>query len=575
MKLTARRQGLVGALLVAGAVAAPAAAQGPRQAEGPFKHPPRPTTAQITAVDARTRVYILADDSMMGREAGTRGNVIGTDYIAREARRLGLQPAGENGTYFQNVPLVRRGMTADAALSAGGQALALWTDFAPLPTVEGVFTFRERLTAQNTPVIYGGRIGDAGQITPEQAAGKLVVFAAPLGPTGQPDWRFWTRGSLDRYATAAGVAITGLEGVPPALLGFLKQEQVQLGGSSAAQPNAPAGFLVTVAAAERLLGAPVSTLQPGAAGRAVTGAYAFAETPVEHPARNVIAVLPGSDPTLRAQYVAIGSHNDHDGVTREAADHDSLRIFNRILRPTGADQAPANATAQQAEQVRAAIAAIRAERPARLDSVFNGADDDASGVTAMLEIAEALAAQRVKPKRSILFVWHTAEEKGLLGSEWFSEHPTVSRDDIVAQLNIDMVGRGVPGDLPNGGPGYLQLVGSRRLSTQLGDLVEQVNTDKKHGFTFDYSMDADGHPTNIYCRSDHYNYARFGIPVTFFTTGGHFDYHMLTDEPQYIDYDKLARISALIADITRAVADRPDRLTVDKPRPDPNGQCQQ
>ena len=118
-------------------------------------------------------------------------------------------------------------------------------------------------------------------------------------------------------------------------------------------------------------------------------------------------------------------------------------------------------------------------------------------------------------------------------------------------------------------------MGSRRLSTQLGDLVEQVNREGHHNFTFDYSMDANGHTANIYCRSDHYSYARWGIPVTFFTTGGHQDYHMLTDEPQYIDYAKLASVSSLIADIALHVANRPDRLVVDKPKPDPHGECRQ
>ncbi|HEU4451495.1 MAG TPA: M28 family peptidase, partial [Longimicrobium sp.] len=173
------------------------------------------------------------------------------------------------------------------------------------------------------------------------------------------------------------------------------------------------------------------------------------------------------------------------------------------------------------------------------------------------------------------FVWHTAEEVGLFGSEYFTAHPSVPRDSIVAQLNIDMIGRGRGDDTKGGGAGYLQLVGSRRLSTQLGDLIEQVNTSGRHGFTFDYAWDANGHPANIYCRSDHYNYARWGIPVTFFTTGGHFDYHMLTDEPQYVDYDKIAKVSRLIADVAKQVGDRPERLVVDKPKPDPYGQCQQ
>jgi Zn-dependent M28 family amino/carboxypeptidase len=184
----------------------------------------------------------------------------------------------------------------------------------------------------------------------------------------------------------------------------------------------------------------------------------------------------------------------------------------------------------------------------------------------------------------MLFVWHVGEEKGLLGSRFFTDHPTVARDSIVAQLNMDMVGRGDAADevgrtkegTPiHGSSTYLQLVGSRRLSTELGNLIETVNTEGKHGMTLDYAIDADGHPSNIYCRSDHYEYARYGIPITFFTTGLHSDYHQVTDEPQYIDYDHMARVANFVADIALHVANLDHRVVVDHPKPDPNTPCRQ
>jgi Zn-dependent M28 family amino/carboxypeptidase len=212
-------------------------------------------------------------------------------------------------------------------------------------------------------------------------------------------------------------------------------------------------------------------------------------------------------------------------------------------------------------------------RPARRDSIANGADDDGSGTVTVLEIAEALAAMPEKPKRSVIFVWHTAEEKGLLGSRWFTEHPTVPREQIVAQLNMDMVGRGSAADITGGGPDYLQLVGSRRVSTELGDIVEAVNSASSRPFKFDYQFDANGHPERIYCRSDHYNYARYGIPITFFTTGLHPDYHQVTDEPQYIDYEHMTRIAGLVRDIAVRVANLDHRPKVDKPLADPTAAC--
>jgi hypothetical protein len=540
--------------------AGPVLAQAPRAAagEGPARHTARPTTAAITRDDAMTRVYVLADDSMMGRDAGTRGNVMGTDYIAAEARRIGLRPAGENGTFFQTVPMVRRTVDPQSSLTPqGGNPLKLWEDYAPLPEVEGFFDVSTTLAAQAAPVVYGGRWGDSAAIRPEQARGRFVVFSAPMAPNGRPDFRVWTQGPMTRYNGAAGIAIATLDASPPAFVSFLREEQ-----------------LVLSAAPGRRGGPPVMLVTSIAGGRTVTGGFRPLEQRTAFPARNVVAVLPGSDARLRGQYVAVGAHNDHVGIAEHAEDHDSVRVYDRLFRRGGAEDQPKELNAAETARLRAGIDSLRRIRPARRDSIFNGADDDASGSAGLLEIAQQMAAR--PPRRSILFVWHTAEEKGLFGSQYFTEHATVPRDSIVAQLNIDMIGRGRADDVERGGgAGYLQLVGSRRLSTQLGDLVEEVNRTGSHGFTFDYSMDADKHEANIYCRSDHYNYARWGIPVTFFTTGGHADYHMLTDEAQYVDFDKLVRVSRFIGSVAEAVANRDARPVVDKPKPDPYGRCQQ
>jgi Zn-dependent M28 family amino/carboxypeptidase len=218
---------------------------------------------------------------------------------------------------------------------------------------------------------------------------------------------------------------------------------------------------------------------------------------------------------------------------------------------------------------------LRRLHPARTDSIVNGADDDGSGSMGLLEIAESFARRGTHPKRSLLFVWHTGEESGLQGSRWFTDHPTVPRDSIVSQINVDMIARGGPQDEPKGGPGYLQVIGSRRLSSELGDLVETVNREGKHGMVFDYSYDANGHPDNFYCRSDHYSYARYGIPIAFLSTGGHRDYHQVTDEPEYLDYAQFARVTRFLADLAARVADLDHRVVVDQPKPDPEAPCHQ
>lgn len=572
-----------GALAAALALTAGSAAAQSRPL--PMKLTPRPTTTAITPADAMTRVYVLADDSMMGREAGTAGNVKGTDYIAREARRIGLEPAGENGTFFQTIPFFTKAVDPASGLTVDGAALRMGDDFLILPTVAGVFSFREQAQLSGAQVVYGGQLGTQRLVDPATVAGKVVVFDAPVGPNGQKTWRFWTGGELGRYGSAAAVVISAIDLVPPPLKEFLLSPQQ--GMKSEGVPTAgPVGVLVSSAAAARLLGAaPSAEMAPGTAGKTVSGLLAIRETPVPFPARNVIGILRGTDPVLRRQFVAVGAHNDHVGYTPQALDHDSVRAYNHVLRREGLEGEMETATPAQAAAIRATLDSLhRAHGGVRRDSINNGADDDASGTTAVLEIAEYLAANR--PKRSVLFVWHTGEEKGLLGSQWFTEHPTpgIDRDSIVAQLNIDMVGRGAASDETGkdasnnalrGGPNYLQLVGSRRLSTQLGDLVEEVNRTGNHGFRFDYALDANGHPGNIYCRSDHYNYARWGIPITFFTTGLHEDYHQVSDEPQYIDYQKLSNVSRLVADIARNLGNRADRPVVDKPKPDPQGQCRQ
>ncbi|MFL5385580.1 MAG: M28 family peptidase [Longimicrobiaceae bacterium] len=553
------------------ALLAPAAAA----QELPRTHAPRPTTPAITAADLMTRLYILADDSMMGRDAGKRGNVKGTDYIAAQFRRIGLEPAGENGTFFQAVPLVEKGLLPGAALSVDGAPLALRREWVPVPQVGDVIHFGQRLAAPaGVQAVFGGRVGGE-MISPEQARGKLVVLLPALGQGGATDYRFWANQRMRWYPEAAGVAVVSLEASPSGLVEYLLEPQSAIAeqGPTLTTPGA-GGMLLSAAAARRVLGADPATLAVGAAGRTVTGAFQFGERPTEAPARNVIGVLRGSDPALRGQYVMVSAHNDHVGLTTPV-DHDSVRAFNRVMRPAGANDDPGPPTAEQAARISAIRDSLRrVHGGVRMDSVMNGADDDGSGTVTLLEIAEYLAS-RPHPRRSILFMSHTAEEKGLYGSQWFTDHPTVPRDSLVAALNMDMVGRGRPEEVRGGGPYAIQMIGSRRLSTQLGALIDSLNAQRPNRMQVDYSWDAAGHPANRYCRSDHYMYARYGIPITYFSAGYHVDYHQVGDEPQYIWYDHMAHIGEFVRDVAVAVANRPQRLVVDRPKPNPNAPCRQ
>jgi Zn-dependent M28 family amino/carboxypeptidase len=162
-----------------------------------------------------------------------------------------------------------------------------------------------------------------------------------------------------------------------------------------------------------------------------------------------------------------------------------------------------------------------------------------------------------------------------VGSAWFTDHPTVPRDSIVAEIDLDMVGRGRPEDVKGGNPGYLELVGSRRLSKEFGLITDSVAAAQRPAFVINYEFDAPGHPDNDYCRADHFSYARYGIPSVNMSRGDHPDYHEVSDEPQYIDYEALARVARFAADLALTVADLDHRLVVDHPLPDPNAPCKQ
>lgn len=540
----------------------------------PRTHAPKKTRADITADDLMTRLYIFADDSMQGRDAGTAGNMRGTDYIAREVERMGLVPMGENGTFFQTLPFKTRSADPASSFTAGGAALTWGTEWVG----RGAQSFAK----QDLATIYAGSLADtATTLTPEQAAGKMIVVSFPTGGGNRA-----LRNPARRFPNAAAIAVIG----PPQLMGQLRRPQSFVDDPANPPPasatGAPPTIFLTQEGAARVFDGDIAALAAGTAGKTVSVDLRMVVAPVPFPARNVVAMIPGNDPALKGQYIAIGAHNDHIGMTATPVDHDSMRIFLHRVRPGGAEDGGKQATPEEQAQVNADLAAWRAAHPGseRQDSISNGADDDGSGSVSVLEIAEKLQSMKKKLKRSVLFVWHVGEERGLLGSAWFTDHPTVPRDSIVAQLNMDMVGRGdawdvtgqsKDGQVLRGSPGYLQIVGSRRLSTELGDIIEKVNKDKGHDLTFDYSMDANGHPMNIYCRSDHYEYARYGIPIAFFTTGGHSDYHQVTDEPQYIDYPHMTKVDRMVADVAAYLSNLDHRVVVDKEKPDPKGACRQ
>ena len=539
----------------------------------PPKTPGWVSEPAITAADLRQRLFLIADDSMMGRETGSLGAFKASAYVAAEFRRLGLEPAGDSGTYFQKVPFwdVRVDPTSRLVTSSGA-SLRLGTDFLPVS-----FAVPPRVLAQ-VPVVYAGSVADTTNLmAPAGVAGKFVVLDVAQGFDRRAIGPL-----LGRYRDALTIGIIALDQLGSEQIARIREGRPV--ADTSRNPRALALVWLSRQAAAAVLGKEPAAIAPGTAtGTTVSGQYDFARAAVAWPARNVVGILRGSDPALRNEYVSLSAHHDHVGFDHHPVDHDSLRAFNRIVRPMGADSPNRPATGEENAKIRAILDSLRAIRPPRPDSIRNGADDDGSGTVAIIEIAEAFArAQGAdRPRRSILVVSHTGEEAGLLGSRWYSDHPTVPIDSIVGEIDQDMIGRGTASDFPRGGTGaggptYLEVIGAKRISREFGELLEAANAKQPRPFVFDYTYDAPGHPLQYYCRADHYSYARYGIPSVSFSRGEHLDYHQVTDEAQYISYQDLARVTQMVHDGALAVANAPERPKRDVPKPtDPNAPCRQ
>jgi Zn-dependent M28 family amino/carboxypeptidase len=210
--------------------------------------------------------------------------------------------------------------------------------------------------------------------------------------------------------------------------------------------------------------------------------------------------------------------------------------------------------------------------PVNGDAIRNGADDDGSGTVALLAIAEALTAAPKHPRRSVLFVWHMGEERGLWGSKYFTAFPTVPIDRIVAQLNIDMIGRSKkagdtsPRNKDLSGPNELYVIGSKMMSTELGALSEAVN-ESYLKLSFNYKYDDPKDPERFFYRSDHFNYALKNIPVIFYFTGTHAEYHQPSDEVSLIDFQKYEKITRTVYATLWEIAELKTRPRVDKELP--------
>ena len=499
--------------------------------------PPRPVapppllTGDISADELRRDLFAFADDSMRGRETGTEDATRAARFIADRVERMGLEPAGDS-LFVQRVPLQRESFAPATRLSVdvNGRAapLALGTDVIPLVNL-GAGVPPPRRTAHGDVVFVGYGTTSSTPRRDDLAGldleGKVVVVinGAPSGvdsatrsaSEGQAAISDRLARILPQRPAAVVVLFTGSGAALYDQLVPELQRTVSVRNAVPEVPESQRPIPMILLGVTRA-GSPLLPAAWPSDDRAqvLKGRRLDAQVVQERSlftGFNVAAVVRGSDPVLSRTFVAFGAHYDHIGVVPPVAG----------------------------------------------DSIANGADDDGSGTVALLAIARVVQHQVVKPKRSTLFVWHVGEEKGLLGSSYFVEHPTMPIDSIVAQVNADMIGRNEPS--------LLYVVGPRaapnELSKRLGAIVDSVNLAQPRPFSVNREWDSITHPEHIYERSDHFNYARKGIPIVFLTTGLHADYHKPSDDASKIDFDKLARVARLMRDVGAAIGNSARRPT--------------
>lgn len=524
--------------------------------QAPVKITPaeRKMAETITAAQLSDYLHFIASDALGGRDTPSAGLDVAAEFLKMNLSRWGFKPGGDNGTFFQKIELTKETIDpAKTKIEAGGQAFKLNEDFYRYAG-EGTVT---------APIVFGrdGWMVKAKGIDAFKGvdvSGKIVVlsgkqfsfqtiFARPDGVT--PDDLKGKRGEdwADPLTNARQKGAAAVIIVAPAelQLGWARIGSFLSGGrvfptkleEAPAGPNPPV-MLVSGKTADALFAGETGGKEAAAAFAMSKSGTVAAETKNETMwTQNVAAIWEGSDPVLKNEFVAIGAHYDHEGTNPDA---------------------PGD------------------------DKIWNGADDDGSGTVAVLAIAEALAKAPTRPKRSTLLVWHCGEEKGLWGSEYWNKFPTVDITKVVAQLNIDMIGRSLdPNNIIKCDPNprarkpcneelskadEIYVIGSEMMSSALGAITNGTN-DAYLKLGYNKRYDDPNDKNQFFFRSDHFNYAHKGIPIVFWFDGVHEDYHRPSDTADKIDYVKMEKVTRTIFMTLLKISDLKVRPAVDKQLP--------
>lgn len=481
----------------------------------------------ITQEELKEHLYIYASDEFEGRDTGKPGQKKAIEYLKKEYEALGISSVIE-GNYFQNVPLsiVK---TPEVTMSVNGKTFSYFDDFISL-------TAAASGTIASSDIVYAGfGIDDEkySDYTNLDVKGKIVVVKAGE-PTdkagknvisGEKKASKWSNG---RQAISAKRNAAKKNGAKALFFmdnslferysRFFKNREANGGSNNLSLPTKKDAdteiyhFLISEKMGKALVKNINKSTKTATVATKVDMSFKSIKTPMA--SENVAAMIKGSEKP--DEYIIISAHLDHVGTNAKG-------------------------------------------------EIFNGADDDGSGTVSLLEVAEAFKTATDKghgPKRSVIFLHVTGEEKGLLGSRYYTDYePLVPLANTVANLNIDMVGRIDP--KRKGDRNYIYLIGSDKLSTDLHNISEKINKEFTN-IELDYTYNDENDPNRFYYRSDHYNFAKNNIPIIFYFNGTHDDYHKASDTPDKINYDLLENRSRLVFHTAWELANRENRIVVDK-----------
>jgi len=512
--------------------------------------------ASVTPGDLKEWLTFLSSDELEGRAVFTEGLGIAAGYIQGYLQAWGVKPGGDHGGYLQTVRVRSVKATNRSTL-----IVRVGSETRTFKDGEGI-TFPRNVGEKRTLTVdrveftgYGLDVPGHTDLKGRNVEDAAVVFLGPNGPKDVNQQTFRrvltgrSRHAIDQLHAAATI---GPSNVTTAQQG----RGATPGGRGGPGQGSGRGAVADFTTAQRL----DLPIPPAMTAGDELFEFLFSRAPVHYDelkrkandgaplpsfrldgvtltftidadyevvrtqlTENVVGIVEGSDPQLKSTYVVIGAHYDHVGYAE-------MEVAQDGRRPSP----PGRVTPGTAD-----------------DRIWNGADDDGSGTVAVMALARAFA-QGVHPRRSIVFIWHAGEERGLYGSRYFADYPTVPLDRIVAQLNIDMIGRNRDDKKSEANTVYL--VGSDRISSELDQISQAANHTLQPPLRLDYEMNDPSDPEQVYYRSDHYSYASKGIPIIFFTTGLHPDYHANTDDVSKIEFPKLTRITQLIYETALRVA---------------------